>query len=79
MRRMITKKLSNNKGESIGETLIALLISTLALVMLAGAIGSAVRIITKSNEAAKVQYNAAAVPDTDWQDIVGDSIRNWSN
>ena len=45
-----SRKLRNNAGESIGETLIALLISALALVMLAGAISSTARMITKSDK-----------------------------
>lgn len=45
----ICTKLCSQSGESIGETLVALLISALALVMLAGAIGSAANVITRSN------------------------------
>ena len=48
--KKIHAKLCNQSGESIGETLVALLISALALVMLAGAIGSAAKVITRSNE-----------------------------
>ena len=48
--KKIRAKLCNQSGESIGETLVALLISALALVMLAGAIGSAANVITRSNE-----------------------------
>ena len=42
-------KLKSNAGESIGETLVALLISALALVMLAGAISATARMITVSD------------------------------
>jgi len=42
-------KLKSCAGESIGETLVALLISALALVMLAGAISSTARMITVSD------------------------------
>ena len=41
------KKIISQKGESIGETLIALLISALALVMLAGAISASLRVVGK--------------------------------
>lgn len=49
VKRQIRAKLHSQAGESIGETLIALLISALALVMLAGAISSAANVITRSN------------------------------
>ena len=58
MRQWIKRKLHSNAGESIGETLIAVLISALALVILAGAIGAASRIITRSNTAVKLHYDA---------------------
>lgn len=41
-------KLQSEKGESISETLIALLISSLALLMLAGAVTAGTRVITES-------------------------------
>lgn len=49
MKKKTLAKLRSQSGESIAETLIALLISSLALVMLAGAVGSASRVITTSN------------------------------
>ena len=55
MKRMM-KKLRSRAGESIGETLVALLISSLALVMLAGAIGSAARMVTRSMTAMEAYY-----------------------
>ena len=42
---VIMNKLRSNAGESIGETLVALVISALALAMLAGVIATASRII----------------------------------
>lgn len=48
MKGRIGRKLKSCAGESIGETLIALLISSLALVMLAGAISTATRVIQTS-------------------------------
>ena len=60
MRQWIKKKIHNQAGESIGETLVALLISALALMILAGAIGAATRIITRSNTAVKEYYDADA-------------------
>lgn len=52
----IIRKLSSQAGESIGETLVALLISALALVMLAGAISTGMRIVTTSKEKLDVYY-----------------------
>ena len=56
MRKRIQSKLRSRVGESIGETLIALLISALALMMLAGAISSAARIVTRSKTAMDEYY-----------------------
>lgn len=44
----IGDKLASQSGESIAETLVALLIASLALVMLAGAMSSSVDIVTGS-------------------------------
>ena len=60
MRQWMKRKLHSKAGESIGETLVALLISALALVILAGVIGAATRIITRSNAAVKSHYDADA-------------------
>ena len=56
--RKIKKKLSVISGESISETLIALLVASLALVMLAGAISSGSNSITKSKDKLDKYYNA---------------------
>ena len=53
------KKLRGCKGESIGETLIALLISSLALLMLAGAVSSAANIVTTSKQKMVEYYTDA--------------------
>ena len=50
------RKLRSRAGESIGETLIALLIAALALLMLAGAVSSASRIVTRNKAAMKSYY-----------------------
>lgn len=50
------KKLRNQSGETIAETLLALLISALALVMLAGAIGTASRVVTTSEKTMQAYY-----------------------
>lgn len=47
MRRLI-KKLGSSSGETIAETLVSLLIAALALTMLAGAMSSSFRMVTKS-------------------------------
>ena len=56
MKKQILKKLSSQAGESISETLVATLIAALALVMLAGAVTSAVRIVTRSKAAIDGYY-----------------------
>ena len=50
MKHRIKKKLASQAGESIGETLVALLISALALVMLAGAVSAGMRVVTNSKD-----------------------------
>ena len=53
MKKRMLAKLRSKAGESIGETLIATLIAALALVMLAGAVSSAARIVTNNRNAMK--------------------------
>ena len=50
-------KLSSTSGESIAETLVAVLIAALALLMLAGTINSASRIITRSQQELSNYYS----------------------
>lgn len=50
------EKLKGQAGESISEVLIALLISSFALVMLAGMISASSQIITKSNSIIERYY-----------------------
>ncbi len=52
----IRKKLRNQKGDSIAEVLIALLISALALVMLASMITSSANMITNSKDRMNAYY-----------------------
>ncbi|MBQ3268827.1 MAG: hypothetical protein IJH09_02805 [Clostridia bacterium] len=64
----IKAKLKSQIGETIGETLVALLISALALTMLAGAISTAAKLITKSEAVMETYYagiNALGNPGTD--------------
>ena len=56
MKKRILKKLSSQSGESIGETLVALLIAALALTMLAGAVSSAMNIVTRSKKSMDDYY-----------------------
>ncbi len=58
MSKRIMKKLRDHSGETIAETLIALLVSALALVMLAGAIGTAARVVTTSENTMQAYYLA---------------------
>ena len=60
MKRRVFRKLNSRAGESIAETLIALLISALALLMLAGAISAAARVVTTSKVAMDEYYAADA-------------------
>ena len=56
MKNRASKKLTSQAGESIGETLVALLISALALVMLAGAVSAGMRIVTNSKAKMDTYY-----------------------
>ena len=56
--KMLIKKLNSRAGESLAETLVALLISALALVMLAAAITSAGNVVTKSRKKLDDFYSA---------------------
>ena len=60
MKSGIGAKLRSRAGESIGETLVALLISSLALLMLAGAVSSAKNVVTTSKQAMTEYYEAGA-------------------
>lgn len=42
------KKLKNRRGETLAETLVAMLIATLAMMILAGAIGTASNLVARS-------------------------------
>ena len=55
---MIKDKLSGQSGESIGETLVALLIAALALVMLAGAISASLGVVNRGREKIGAYYTA---------------------
>lgn len=52
------RKLKNRRGETITETLVALLIASIALVMLASMISSTSSIVTTSTKAMQEYYNA---------------------
>lgn len=56
LRLQASKKLRSRAGESIGETMFALLISALALTMLAGAISSSGQVILKSERVMERYY-----------------------
>ena len=57
MKEKLKRKLHSQAGESIGETLAALLISSLALVMLAGAMSAASGMIVRSRSALGEYYS----------------------
>lgn len=56
--RAMKNKILSQAGESIGETLVALLIAALALVMLAGAMSSSSGVILKSRDKLDDYYTA---------------------
>ena len=58
MRKLLKEKLNSRKGESIGEVLVALLISALALVMLASMITASTRMIQSSRDKLNEYYLA---------------------
>ena len=55
---MMKKKLKSQTGESIGETLVSLLIAALALVMLAGAVSASSGVIMKGRNKLNAYYTA---------------------
>lgn len=77
MRKKLLAKLQSGMGETLGETLLALLISALALTMLAGAISTALNLVTKSNEQMTKYYggdNIIATQRTDMASGDGDTV-----
>lgn len=77
MKKKLLKKLRSKAGESIAETLVATLIAALALVMLAGAIGSASNIITGSRKAMQAYQGASGEETTikgDWEKKAKDAL-----
>ena len=56
MKKIVSKKLKGQSGETLTETLVALLIAALALTMLAGMISSTTRIVTQSKATMKAYY-----------------------
>ena len=61
--KKLKKKLRSQAGESIGETLVALLIAALALTMLAGAISVSARVILQGRDKLDSYYKANEAPD----------------
>lgn len=57
-------KLKNQNGETIGETLVALLIASLALVMLASMIQTTVNVVKKSETIMTTYYDAESKMET---------------
>ena len=58
MKTLVIDKLKGNSGESIAETLVAVLIAAFALLMLAGTINTASNLITKSQNTLNEYYEA---------------------
>lgn len=57
MENRVIRKLMSTSGESIAETLVAVLISAFALLMLAGTVNTASNLITNSQTSMKTYYN----------------------
>ena len=74
MIKKIKAKLRGRAGESIAETLIATLIAALALVMLAGAVASAARIITTSRDAIEEYQAETGTIEGQWQALISDTL-----
>ena len=74
MKKKIMAELRGKAGETIAETLIATLIAALALTMLAGAVASAAKIVTRSKETMD-QYRAeVADMQTTWEEKMSDEL-----
>ena len=68
MGNRVSSKLKSTSGESIAETLVAVLISAFALLMLAGTVNTASNLITNSQASLKTyykDYNNLADPETE--------------
>ena len=81
MKHRIKKKLASQAGESIGETLVALLISALALVMLAGAVSAGMRVVTNSKDKMDEYYkvnNAVVARETSAPTVKGTAAPGFS-
>ena len=63
LKKRAKAKLRSRKGETIAETLIALLIASLALLMLAGAVSAASNVVTKSKNAMISYYKTGSSAD----------------
>ena len=59
VKKSVLRKLKSRKGETISETLVALLISSLALTMLAGAITASANLVEKSRTKMDSYYAAS--------------------
>lgn len=57
IRKRAVSRMGSRAGESIAETLIALLISTVALMMLAGMISTGTHLITRSRQTLRTYYS----------------------
>ena len=77
MRERLLMKLRSSAGESISETLVALLIASLALVMLAGMISSTVSMVSRSEKTMEEYYAANDILETgSGSETVTITIRN---
>lgn len=57
MKGLINSILADQRGDTLVETLVAILVSSLAMLMLAAALSSSMNIVTSSNAAMKEYYS----------------------
>ena len=74
--KKLKKKLKSLSGETLTETLAALLIAALALTMLAGAISASSNVINKSRDRLEKYYEANEEPSGVVQRTTGTSVEN---
>lgn len=88
LKKLMVRKLKSTSGESIAETLVAVLISAFALLMLAGTVNTASNLITQSQAALKEYYvntnklstrdsSIKADDDSFSVKVTGDAVQEW--
>ena len=76
---LIKRKISNQRGETIAETLVALLISAVALVMLASMISSSSSMITRARDRLSAYYDNIELMNRESNSAADEYIKGSSN